>query len=576
MRLKNLSVIAALFFCLFCAVSSVRAQSQRLLELIPDLEQKLSSADVSERAGVLDFLVEIKDESCYTTLISKKDFPREDYAYVLGKIFEKDLTVIGEDQISIVFSKIGFLLKKHQLREFAVNLAEYIPKFMPESGQESIRISLEYNILDALKSLQAREFAPQIASLLNPAIGHLHQEALVTLIELRSKEAAPALTSMLRDENISKQFWAIQKLVEIDAREAAPQIALVLKSEDVNMRFWAIDALAKLNARAQAKDLWQQQKIETDKRLRGFLIVALIHLGQKEAIALFVDQLKTSAVTGEDNFTWEFVERVRPKTLVPALISLYNTRESFFADPVPEKKFREWIFRFLLDYKTLEAVPIYRQNLATKKYRVGTGMPNTDVARVLQELNVTEAVDDLIVVFNDAIKPEAGRNANFAASDVALTLAKFGDRKVWKMLVDYAEKNDYNRGSLILAQLGKHVDKKLWAQMQTRKPSLIPLDSVKLIAEISSRETGVPISFEYQSKKDAVRCKPPVEVDDKEMMPCLYIDGKSSLAEVVAAIVNRLNDDRQGQYTFVLDGGTVRILSMEKAIDWWRKNILEK
>jgi hypothetical protein len=33
-----------------------------------------------------------------------------------------------------------------------------------------------------------------------------------------------------------------------------------------------------------------------------------------------------------------------------------------------------------------------------------------------------------------------------------------------------------------------------------------------------------------------------------------------------------LNYEKRGEYTFILDHGTIRILKIGKAIEWWRKD----
>lgn len=565
---KKTSFLAAPFLFLFAAfafTSFAQETPPRLFSEVPQAAEKLNSNDAAQRASILSELIKPIERSCTFQVYLVYKLEREDYVYVVRQILEKNLTALDEKTKPEVWGHLAYLIGTYKMREFAAPIAEYL----------SEPASVQAQIVTILQNLDAKEFDAKIAPLLASSNQYVSWLSLETLIGFRSKKAVPALTAMLSDTNESKPYWAMLKLVEIGALEAAPQIAAVLESGNTNTRYWAIDSLANLNAKAQAKDLWRHLKSETDERLRGFTIAALIHLGQKEAIPLFVDQLKANAQGDENHSIAEFIYKLKPKSLIPVLISLHDTKEKFFTDAAQEKKFRERILRFLIDFKAREAIPIYRQNLAVKRPSGAFWKPNVEIARLLQELNVTEAVDDLIVIFNDSIKPDAGEWAHYFAGELAIILAKFGDKKAWKLLIDYAEKTDYYQRDLIIAELNKYANKKLWKEMQAKTPPVIPFDSVQLIAEISSRETGIPISFEYASKKNAVRCKP-VEVDDKEMMPCEYINGQTSLAGVVSAIVNKLNYDKRGQYTFILDGGTVRILSMEKAVEWSRKNILDK
>jgi HEAT repeat protein len=566
MRKKISSFVALFLFIFFWNLINAAAQDMpsNLLSEVPQAAEKLNSADASARAGVLSELIKPVERSCTMEVYLVYKLTREDYVYVIRQILEKDLTALDEKLKPEVWSRLNYLISKYKLTEFAEPIAAYL-------GEDW---TVQAEIINALRNLEAKEFDSKLAPLLDSPQKYIQRLTLETLIGFHSHKAVPALESMLTEENESSQYWAMLQLVEIDGKEAAPKIAAKLKSEYENIPYWALDALVKLNAREQAKDVWQFLKSNTDKKLEGFAIAALLAFDQKEAIPLAIDKIKANIQADENVAVWEFINKIKPKILVPVFISIYNSKERYFENEDQERRFRAAMVRFLLDYKAPEGIPIFRQNLA-QRYKGSTiWEPNLDAARVLQELNAGEAIDDLITVFNDCLNPMKGCREKSYSGELAITMAKFGDRKVWKLLIDYVEKTDFYTRDQIIVELNKQLDPQLWKETKAKSIPQIEYGSVKTAAEIAGRETGIPISFEYLPKKETIRCQP-LDSGDKEGMPCEFIDGNTSLFNAVNKIVYQLNYDKRGEYTFIFDNGTIRILSVEKAIEWWRNKIIK-
>jgi len=538
----------------------------RLLQALPNAAEKLTSQDVAVRASILNELVVPVPMSCTGELNLPFDLKKDDYAFVVGQILGNDMRQLEDKTAGMAWHFLTHLIKKFEMREFAGPLAEYLDEKYPGASGTSI----QYGIISTLKALQAKEFDSKIApyTTSSPALSYI---ALETLISFKSKKAIPALLAKFPDKN--KTWWAMEKLVEIGAVETAPQIAELLKDEDENIPYGAIDALVRLNAKAQAKDLWQFLKYSDNDRFKGYAVAALIQFGEKEAITIAIDQLKRNAEGAQDYHIWEFIDKLKPTPLIPALVSLYNTKTAFFANAEHERKLRWDVFQTLVRYKTPLAIPIYRQNLIDRFDRSNPRLPDPYVARILLELNATEAFDDLIQLFNDSIKPEAGSDANYRAGELAIILAKTGDRRTWKMLVDFAEKSDYYARELIFIELNKFLDKKLWDEMHARIPKQSGAASIKIIANQITSETGLAISLEYAGKKDICGAEDTREFGD---VPCGYITGSDSVFNVVHLITSRLNERPRGEYTFIFDNGTIRVLTTQKAVEWWRKNILTK
>ncbi|MDQ3748588.1 MAG: HEAT repeat domain-containing protein, partial [Acidobacteriota bacterium] len=287
MNYKYIFIFVALCFYSLSYVQTAKAQqpSSELINAVPQFGEKINSAEIQQRIDVLDKLIVYKWDYDLIKTILPFNLSAEDYAYVIRKVFEKDLTQVDEKIAHLTLSRIEFLTVKFKLKEFAKNLAEYIPKFMP-NGMDFPRLGIQNGILGALEALQAKEFAPQIAMLLRPDNKVLHHEVLSTLIALRAKEAIPALLSLLYDKDYSKRFYALESLVKINGREAAPHIAKLLEDEVPSNRYWALDALVKLNAREQSTKIWKLVNSKQTQQTEVYAIAALVYFGNSDAVQI--------------------------------------------------------------------------------------------------------------------------------------------------------------------------------------------------------------------------------------------------------------------------------------------------
>jgi hypothetical protein len=380
------------------------------------------------------------------------------------------------------------------------------------------------------------------------------------------------LIEKVKDENDDNRSWAVSKLAELGVVEAGPQIAERLQDRDEYVRYTAIGALGRLNARAQSKELWRFFRSGADKRLGGYAIATLIQFGQKEAVTVAIDDLKALVKNPRSDSIWPFIEMVKPKFLIPALISLNKAKPRFFVDATEEKVFRMYLFQKLAMYKTPLTIPLYRKRLVEKPDgKTGAAWkPNNYVASLLFDLNATEALDDLIDLFKKTVKPNAGAEANYGAAELSTVLAKFGHRKTWKMLIDYAAKtNNWSRGSVI-SELNRQTDKKLWDEAHARVPPVMGRAPIGVIAEKIHTETGIPITIDYVPKMEQALCT------DRNDDGCVEVDGRLSVYDLAASIVLGLNKEKYGEYTFLLDNGNIRILKTDTAIAWWRETMLRK
>jgi HEAT repeat protein len=531
-----------------------------LLQAYPPSVEKLNSEDVGQRASVLKELVFHVPQSCTLELGLRFNLPRADYVFVVNRILEGDLRSLDEKSKRENWTFLSHLITKFEMREFASAVANYI---------DDPDWQIQGAVIQTLRQLREVGFDGKLSPLLYADHAYVRQLALETLIEFHSKKAIPVLISKLLGKDSSEKRWALDKLAEIGAVDAGPSIAEKLSDEDKDIRYWAIDTLARLNAKAQAPSLWQFLEHNTDKKLEGFAIATLVYFEQKAAVPLVVQNLRAIASGSQEYDVLEFIRKLKPKFLIPELISLYNTKTKFFESATEEKRFREQVLQLLFEYRSPLAIPVYRENLIDRSD--GRVRPNPYVAELLQQLNAVEALDDIILCFTDLVKSlSPGSENDYYAGQFGIVLAKFGDKKVWKMLVEYLEKSAYYDRERIFIELNKQLDRRLWDELHAIKPSQ-QLAPVNTVVENLSRETGIPITIADIPRADVCSPEP---TSDKEAIACGYSNPEHSLHENLETIISIVNNKHRGQYTFIYDKGTIRILSVKDAVEFWKRNIL--
>ena len=100
------------------------------------------------------------------------------------------------------------------------------------------------------------------------------------------------------------------------------------------------------------------------------------------------------------------------------------------------------------------------------------------------------------------------------------------------------------------------------------------LKSARTTVEAFNRQSGIRIILDYQPGK--------VSSPDVALAGDGYPWANTSVEEIslsygLNSIVEGLSNNRiPHTYTFIFDDKQIRILSVESAIEWWRKNILTK
>ncbi len=461
------------FFWIFCLLLTlfsekiVSAQTSELKSIIPDAEESLNSGDLQRRISILDKLVLYRRSFDTVDVVLPYKLQKDDYAYVIGKIFEKDLSQAEEKNAPIVFSKIEYLIRKFELRQYLKNLVDYIPKFIPNAQSSDSRVAIQLGILSTIKYFNAGEFAPQITSLLWPATARtLTRAALATLVDLRAKEAVPSLQSLLYDHNYQERYYALESLVKLNDRGSAWHIAKLLKDENINNRYWALDALVKFDGnKPYIKEVQEFLAISKSLEARTLAIASLVDSNEGEAI-----RLATELITDKDGHVrGQMAERIiaaNAKPVIPALMRILDGTSVLGGDIGTDSNIRLSVIAALRGLKAREAIPIFRKYVRERNRSL-----QTVAAQTLGEFDVKEAVDELLEMFYRDLPNPSDRitNSTYDSAAAALALAKIGDKRTWKALIDTSENPHFPYRSQIIQELNKHIDPTLWKKADETK-----------------------------------------------------------------------------------------------------------
>ncbi len=549
-------------------VGTARAQQfpLTLSQAYPASVEKLNSIEVVDRASILKELIVPIPHSCTGGFNMRFDLPKKDYIFIVGKIFEKDLSTLSEKNKPEIWGYLSLLIGKYEMRQFAQAVASY-------RDERDWRV--QYSIVGILAFLRPPGVDSEIARFLDADSSFVRQQAFESLIDLRSKKATPLLVFQLSDANPLNRYAALDRLAKIGDVEAAPAIAKLLKDPHEDNRYWAIDTLARLDARSQARALWNFLNESTNPRLKGLAIAVLVQFEDPAAFPLVLDDLKGAASESPEtrltqHFAFDFVSQRKPDFYLPELMSLYRTKTTFLADPAAEKRLREKVLQLLYQYRSPAAIPIYRENFPG-------GLPwdpNGSLAQVLVDVNAREAVDDILAEFarlaNSAFP---GSDNDLRAGPLAIILAKFGDKRAWKPLLAYLQNSKFYDRERIFIELNKHVDPKLWKDAQQARPATRKVTSVRGAIDILSRESKIPITV-----IDIPELGPcPTEgMEIIDSPACAYVNPALPVLQTLEMFIQSFNSNQRGEYTFVFDKGSIKILRTKDAVEFWKTNILSK
>ena len=537
--------------------ASAQELSPTILQIVPRVVEKLHSQDIHQRISVLDKLVTVTPGVHMPKLVLPYSLPPSDYSVVVQSILAADLNQIDERTASETWWKITHVTELFRLKELVKPLTLYLPK----SGEV-----VQFAIVRTLRILRAVESVPQVVPLLQSPRHSVRQEALRMLVELRVKEAIPPLVALLQDEN--RCLYAMTTLVELNAKQAVPAIAKILEDKNEVNRYWAMDALVKFNAREHAQKLWKLTEAGQPNPAQVYAVAALIYFGERRAIPLAVKRATVSDLSPRLEMLRALV-KLKAKMVVPALVAVLESKTVLGDDPTDtgtDSNIRRDIMTYLGELQAREAIPVLRSYV---RGRDSNTFLQQGAVKTLGVMRARESVRDLLLLLD---KPVPGEE--YATAEVGVALAQIGDRTTWRKLIDLAARPNCTYRSEIISELNRHLDPELWERVQTLKVHGSYVSSVKSTVEAFSLDSGIRIVLHYQPGKDS-SLRQPLAGD---IYPWANTSGTEiSLSYGLSEIIEGLGDDRIPRtYTFIFDDKQIHIMSVERAIEWWRKEILSK
>ena len=161
-------------------------------------------------------------------------------------------------------------------------------------------------------------------------------------------------------------------------------------------------------------------------------------------------------------------------------------------------------------------------------------------------------------------------NDNYLSAEAAVALAKIGDSRTWKALLDASENPHFPYRSFVIEELNRHINPNLWNRTVDSKVTGKDFANIKDNVELFSKELNVPIDLEYDPYKHFFRFHKPGVIPQLRIFPGQNLRG--ALKDVVSAIDSGTLPNR---FTYIMDRDRIKILPIEDAIKWWRANILK-
>lgn len=551
--LSTFFLISVLFLILLSGTGQAQTQyfPSNLLANFPNAEEKLLSEDVNVRVSVLDELLVPVPRSCTGEQKLPFNLERSDYAFVLEKIFEKDLSSLDEKSSSQVWGKISFLILRFEFKAFASVISRYLKE--PNWRTQT-------TVTNVIRELDAREFDAELAPLLNSDQKYLREEVLRTLIRFESHKAVPALVTLLYDEDHLKRFYALQSLVKVRGRSASFHIARALQDQSEDNRYWALDALVKLKAKERVTDIWSLINSGQRPQTETYAVAALVYFEDPKAIPLAVSEI-TGTRKG-DGTILERLTNLNARQIIPALIAILDQ---------PPADTPKW-GRSDIVY-ALGKLGVRESSGTLRKYIAQFPMSRRPVIQVLGEFEDKDSVNDLLDIFYKYLPdpPNNITNDTYESAEAAVALAKIGDPKTWKALIDAAENPRFPYRGQVIQELNRHVDTSLWKKVMQAKVKGVDYKPINTNTDIFTLEGGIPIDLEFEPGRDLSKTQPL----EKEKFPWMRAGLEMPLLTGLREIISMIDAGTlPSTFTFVFDRGRIRILSVEKAIRWWRDNKL--
>lgn len=538
----------------------------KLWQEIPESAEILQSPDILKRASILKKIVVSVPRSCTGEQNLPIALEKKDYEFVVGKILELDLSAIDYKKDNYIWNKTQYLIKKFKMYQYLKPLSEYLnhPNMYVQAG-----------IIYTIRDLNAKDFDTKLALLLNSSHKFIRDEILRTLIQFESKKAVPQLISLLYSPNYLQRYYALKSLIKVDGKQATPHIAKLLKDKYENNRFWAVDALVRLDARNQKHHIHYLLNSEQKRNTKIYAIAALIKFGDVSVIPFAINYVTLADLTPRGEMLRRITE-LKLKNVVPYLAEVLYSESIYGGDSGTDSNIRRDIIVTLGKLKSYDAVPVLRHYIKDKK----SIFLLSATASALGDIGSYSASEDLSIVLRKlsySVNGEANNNT-YAIGQAAIALAKIGEKKYWKQLVNVIDNSNFPYRSQVVQELNKHLNSKLWKKIKQQELPLHNNKTIKFLSEVLSKESRIPIFLEFDPKKDISKSKQFVNRPEvTEGYPTSGIYNNMTMLDVLKKIPADISIyDTRMTFTFLFDGNEIRILSTENAVRWWKNKIIKE
>jgi HEAT repeat protein len=527
--------------------------STALSEIIPNTAERLESPDIRERIKVLDELVvPIGGDVAGWKL--RYNLPTQDYVEVLNAVLAEDLRGLDAKTLLIAISKACYVINDLKLREMAAPIASYLRDTAP---------SIQYSILYTLQAIGATETTPKVVPLLKSPEEWIRRDALETLVELHAKEAIPSLVERLQDTDEISRYHALMGLIKVNGKEAVSSIAKLLDDPDENNRYWALDALVKLGAAEHAADIWRLLDGDEPPQTEAYAVAALIAFHEQRAIPLAVARAIVKDLSPRLQML-DFLVQVHAREVAPALVAVLKNAGVLGGDIGTDSNIRRDIMVCLGRLEATEAIPVLRDYVNKPKNSFLRGA----AVSALGVLRAKEASEDLVPLLSKSVTGDI-----FESAEVAVALAKMGDKKTWLRLIQFAESPNHPNRSEIIVQLNAFLDPRLWQVVQTRKVQGMYVKQVNTTVEALSIESDIRIVLHDRPQQNPGASILP-EPWPQANTGVGEINLISGIEEIMEAFGQKNNPLTKNPYTFVFKNGEIHIMPVAEAVQWWKENML--
>ena len=533
-------------FCLivivggFTALIEARSEetsrpSDKLLNAIPDIESRLQSKDVTERAKVLSLLAEAPQSRKEPAKLRYELFP-SDYGYVLNKCIEALSSELSERDAEALFASAPLwvdFIQRYKLEGTTKGIAPFL---------DSKNMYVQFFALQILGGLDARQYEAEVAKLLSAGQKELKRPARELLLQWNSKKLTPLLIQELAEGNEFQRFQAIEALERIGDRSALP--ALLSRGSDPheNNRRAALTAARVLVPVSERTKLLVPlaREIAQKSNLRHVVDNALavsIDTGDAEAVPAVMTRL-TSKEEGV-RMSMEMELEKMSLTVLAREVSAALVAKEKYGDTATNEHVRAGLIDVLKRIGTPDVIPALRVAAADSDFFIQSA-----AISAVGQLGAKEAVEDLV-------RALSGRTAR----DAAIALVRLRDRGALSELKLYLQRAgavDSNFVYHFNEAYSPDLDKKLKTTRLERTIEALPDELITTLA----KEYGVLVK---------------VRVDPQEWTAVAKRTGKVAVyaKEDVDNSIGRalfyINKTERAPYCRVLRAGEMHIIRLSEA-----------